>query len=79
MAFNRLGTDFTNLNDFIQTPSVAVSRFIFGHFERSDGIFHQNPCILDRKQPFLALFLGLETDLVIVIISAILLQKYVCV
>ena len=39
-------THFMNLNNLIPKASFSVSRFTFGHFERSDGIFHQNLCIL---------------------------------
>ena len=38
--------EFMNLNDLIQKASIQFSRFIFGHFKRSDGIFLQNLCSL---------------------------------
>ena len=48
--------------------SFSFSRFIFGHFERSEDFFIKNLYFedeLDVKYPFLIVYLGSETDLVI--------------
>ena len=61
-------TDFTNLNILILKALFSVPRFIFGHFEGSDDIFHQKICIskLNRCEiAILVVVLVLETGLVI--------------
>ena len=43
-------TDFTNLNNLILKALFSVPRFIFGHFEGSDDIFHQKISISKLNQ-----------------------------
>ena len=43
-------TDFTNLNNLILKALFSVPRFIFGHFEGSDDIFHQTISISKLNQ-----------------------------
>ena len=43
-------TDFTILNNLILKALFSVPRFIFGHFEGSDDIFHQKNCISELNQ-----------------------------
>ena len=43
-------TDFTNLNNLILKALFSVPRFIFGHFEGSDDVFHQKISISKLNQ-----------------------------
>ena len=48
--------------------SISFSRFIFGHFERSEDVSSKFLCFedeMDVKYPFLIVSLDSETDLVI--------------
>ena len=43
-------TDFTNLNNLILKALFSGPRFIYGHFEGSDEIFHQKISISKLNQ-----------------------------
>jgi hypothetical protein len=43
-------TDFTNLNNLVLKALYSVPRFILGHFEGSNDIFHQKISISKLNQ-----------------------------